>query len=118
VKQPIPQVTRNDVECIVRRDFPADQFQDVIAILDEYGKAEWHRERERVRLAVLKLSGAKLNALRQNMEIAKSDYRDVLAIAEYPEYSKDIDSHKLPAKERELIFKRDWTQYETWLRAK
>jgi len=36
--EPTPKVTRDDVEQMVRRDFPAEQFAEVAAILDEYGK--------------------------------------------------------------------------------
>ena len=52
--QPHPDVRQADLERIVRRDFPADRETEVLAMLNEYGHEEWHRERERVRAAILK----------------------------------------------------------------
>jgi hypothetical protein len=52
--QPHPTVTRGDVERIVRRDFPADREPEILAMLNEYGTEDWHREPDRVHLAILK----------------------------------------------------------------
>jgi hypothetical protein len=35
MNQPIPEVTDNDVTRIVRRDFPAEQFDAVMSILND-----------------------------------------------------------------------------------
>lgn len=51
--QPTPNVISADVERVVRRDFPADRFADVMAMLNEYGVGSWQREGGRVRLAAL-----------------------------------------------------------------
>jgi len=88
--QPTPNVSRADVERVVRRDFPADRVPEVLAMLGEYGTEGWHRESDRVRLAVLKLAAGSLEMLRQEIEVAKSDYRDVLVGAEYPDYIKRV----------------------------
>jgi hypothetical protein len=76
--QPTPTVTNADVERIVRRDFPAARVEEVLAMLEEYGGEEWHREAPRVRLAVLKLAEGRMDRLRYEIEGAKCDYRDVL----------------------------------------
>ena len=60
--QPTPNVTAADVERVVRRDFPADRFADVMAMLNEYGTEDWQREADRVRLAVLKLAAGSLSS--------------------------------------------------------
>jgi hypothetical protein len=40
--QPIPKVTSNDVERIVRRDYSETQFDSVMAVLNGYdGECEW-----------------------------------------------------------------------------
>lgn len=115
--QPTPTVTHADVERVVRRDFPPDQFDSVMSVLAEYGRETWHRELDRVRLAVLKLAGGSLDGLRREIETAKSDYRDVLAYAEYPAYmKKTFRISKLPADEQRKIIDEDWRQYETWLK--
>lgn len=113
VKQPTPTVTANDVERIVGRDFAPEQFAPVMDILNEYGSKNWHCECPRVQLAVLKLASGKIEDLRRYIEAAKSDYRDVLASAEYPAYFQ----HGTFASEaeRENIIETDWHQYEAWL---
>jgi hypothetical protein len=115
--QPTPDVTSDDVDRIVRRDFPNEQFAPITALLNEYGHEKWHRESSRVRLAVLKLAHGSVEKLRVHIEAAKSDYRDVLAAAEYPDYCKiGFRITELPADEQRRIINRDWKQYEDWLR--
>jgi len=116
MNQPIPAVTENDVIRIIQRDFPAKRFEAVMSILNEYGTENWQRSVNRVRLAVLKLAGGDLQALRREIDVAKSDYRDVLASAEYPEYLQKVSpSGGLAEEERERIIRADWTQYQSWL---
>ena len=84
--QPVPDVTPEDVERIVRRDFPADQNSTVATLLDEYKKA--HSDSARVQLAALKLADGSLKKLSISLESARRDYRDVLVGAECPNYYK------------------------------
>ena len=49
-----------------------------MAVLDSYGVRSHERERERVQLAILKLSDGSLEALHHYVAAAKRDYRDVL----------------------------------------
>jgi hypothetical protein len=115
--QPHPTVTAADVERIVRRDFPADRAAEVLAMLEEYGTEEWQREPHRVRLAVLKLAAGDLGRLRYEVEGAKRDYRDVLAPAEYPGYTRRMFRiSKLAEDEQQRIIDADWKQYDEWLR--
>jgi hypothetical protein len=116
-KQPTPNVTSADVERVVRRDFPAERFAEVMAMLSEYGADEsWQREADRVRLAALKLAAGSMERLRYEIEGAKSDYRDVLGPAEYPGYSKRVGGRKkLPPEEEQRIIDADWKQYQDWL---
>jgi hypothetical protein len=116
VNQPIPKVTQKHVERIVRRDFPADKFEEVMAMLNEYGKEKFESEVDRVRLAILKLAERNIDALRKRVNEAKSDYRDVLAGAEYP--SSRWDTFRLSAEEKKQIYAKDWQQYLTWANAK
>jgi hypothetical protein len=55
VTQRIPQVTADEVQRVVCRDFSADEYASVMAILSEYGTEKWHRETTRVQLAALKV---------------------------------------------------------------
>lgn len=78
------QRVSNTVQETVKRMFSPESQAVVMEILDRYGVESHERERERVQLAILKLSGGDVNELRANLEAAKQDYRDVLAYAESP----------------------------------
>ncbi len=114
-EQPVPRVTGADVERIIRRDFGAELFAEALAILDQYD-AKSGPPIPRIQLAVLKLAGGDLGALRSYMQAAKMDYRDVLAWAEYSGYFKNVsDDQEMPPHEIERIIDDDWKQYEAWL---
>jgi hypothetical protein len=117
LSEPIPAITDEDVVRLVRRDFPEGLFDSVISVLNEYGTERWEREQPRVRAAALKLASGNFDKLKQAMGTAKSDYRDVLAAAEYPEYSRvwGLGMTELSRKEKQRIFNEDWAQYELWL---
>ncbi len=115
ITQPAPSVSNEDVERIVVRDFPADVAR-VLTILHEYGTGERHREINRVRLAVLKIAAGSFDGLHSAIETAKLDYRDVLAIAEYPEYLRSVRPPEgLSSGEKQRIIDADWKQYSEWL---
>jgi hypothetical protein len=117
VSQPTPDVTPDDVERVVRRDFPSDQVPNVTALLNERktGSLEYG---PRVQLAALKLANGSLEQLRACLETATRDYRDVLVPAEYPEYSRIVFRlhQKMSITEHNRVIKSDWRQYEEWLR--
>lgn len=118
VHPPIPGVSQADVERIVRRDFPAEQFEEVRAALEELD----HRlDGSRVQLAALKLADGNLESLRKQIAVANRDPRDVFVAAEYPGYWKaaakfGMQLKKLSKKQRQQIVDADWTQYSDWLR--
>ncbi len=70
----------------------------------------------RLQLGVLKLSGGEAERLKESIELARIDYRDVLAYAEYPEEMR-AGPGKWKQGESELaeIRRRDRAQYEAWL---
>jgi|SRR5689334_5067794 hypothetical protein len=76
--------SRKDVEEAVARLFPGSDKQTILSILDEYGIRDWERERERVQLAILKLSAGDEQRLLDFTGVAKQDYRDVLMWADNP----------------------------------
>ena|SRR5689334_23585233 len=115
--QPVPHATAADIERVVRRDFAEDRAGDALAILAEYGTEPWHRETPRVRLAALKLADGSLEKLRNAIDRAKRDYRDVLGPAEYPSYMEHwVRTGRLRSRERQKIYTDDWQQYERWLK--
>jgi hypothetical protein len=95
--------------------FPETKRRDAVeAELARYGIGDHEPEAERVRLAVLKLSGPDLERVRTHVRAAKGDYRDVLAWAEYPAQIK-ANSWRLPEHERERLRVADLAQYAAWL---
>ena len=118
MRQRAPSATDADVERIVRRDFADEHVAHVLATLGEYGHESWHLEPARVRLAVLKLASRDLKKVRDGIEQAKSDFRDVLGPAEYPLYTKKLFRiDKMPDEAHNQIVQSDWEQYERWLEA-
>ena len=114
--QPIPKVSNDDVKRIVNRDYPQNLYFTIMGILEEYGSESWQREEYRVRLAALKLAHGDIEELKRFIGADKKDYRDVIAPAEYPSYSKN----RLGAEEedndvRQKIIQKDWEQYTNWL---
>ena len=88
---------------------------EVLAELDRYGAADWQRERDRVQLAILKLADGDFAALQQHTDVACTDYRDVLAAAEYPAYSQHGWPSPSAGAARAEMFEADWDQYRKWL---
>jgi hypothetical protein len=100
----------------------------VMEILDQYGVKSYETGRTRVQLAILKVfqGGARenespeeaLDRLRRLVTAAKSDYRDVLAWAEYPAEIKKgfVGMKELTKTEASELRKRDREQYEQWLK--
>ncbi len=74
--------TRETVIAAARAAFPHGDTAAIVAMLDLYGTEPYERERERVQLAVLCLSQGSEVKLLQFIEVAKTDYRDVLSWVE------------------------------------
>ena len=108
--QPVPNVSRVDVERIVARDFPTEDPRTILALLDEF-RSDDQNGRARVQLAVLKLADGSIDMLLHEIQEANLDFRDVLSPAEYPTYSWDEEDEE---KLRERI-RSDWEQYQEWL---
>jgi hypothetical protein len=70
--------TREQVLRAVSQHFPAGERATVFDLLDQYGPEGHHRERERVHLAIVRLSRGDLDQLRKLVGYARRDYRDVL----------------------------------------
>ena len=80
--------TRDEVVAVVQKTFPESAHTRVLELLDGYGIESYERERERVQLAILKLSEGNEGKLGEFVAVAKRDYRDVLFWAEYPEEAR------------------------------
>ena len=80
--------SRDEVVAAVQRTFPESAHACVLELLDKYGIESYERERERVQLAILKLSEGNEEKILEFVAVAKRDYRDVLFWAENPEEAK------------------------------
>jgi hypothetical protein len=80
--------SRDEVVAAIRATFPESSRSCVLELLDTYGVESCERERERVQLAILKLSAGSEEKLSEFVAVAKRDYRDVLFWAENPEEAR------------------------------
>jgi hypothetical protein len=111
MSQPTPEVTKSDLDRIVRRDFPAEQVPVVEELMSKVEVREWPR----VMLACLKLAAGNLDALRYHVADAPGYYRDIISEAEYPHYTKVMFRiERFSDEERQRIYDKDWAQYLSW----
>lgn len=115
-------VDEADVERKLVATWPAVADQVAArSLLHTYGGADGEQEIERVRLALIKLSGGALDELATVTAAAQTDYRDVLLWAEYPEESRAelarrLDLNDAERQQLKAIRARDRKQYEDWLK--
>jgi hypothetical protein len=109
---PTPTVNEDDVERVILRDYPpevAAEIRQRVSAVDLY-------ENVRVVLACLKLARGDHQRFKDYLQVAQSDYREVLAEAEYPlAYKRWTRMSTLSEQERSSIYQRDWNQYVAWL---
>jgi hypothetical protein len=86
----------------------------VEAELKRYGGDTQEQGACRVRLAILKLAGTSSDKIREWVDVAEKDFRDVLACAEYP---KELvtPTWRLPDTECEAVRASDADQYRRWI---
>lgn len=85
-------------------------------LLEIYGDESWHREVDRVRLAILKLAGGDLAQVARYVDEANRDFRDVIAMAEYPAYMRlPPGGNPRSAAYRQAV-DADAEQYLAWVR--
>ncbi len=93
----------------------AHEFHRVKALLSSYGKESYHQEPARVHLGILKLASKEPEKLEVYIQLACSDFRDLLCAAEYfltsPQYKLSKKSPKKYAKLEE----KERAEYDQWL---
>ena len=108
------KATREAVIEKIRQVFPERKAADILVLLDRYGVEDYHREKARVQLAILKLCDEKgCDDPANYVATACADYRDVLAWAESPHLMRK--THCEDAQEREKLSAEDEAQYRAWL---
>lgn len=98
-----------------RAVFPDRDPEAVLAELERHGSTRSPRTKNRVLLAILKLTDEMpAPDLGKAIELAGRDHRDVIAWAETPETMRSRAALGTP--ERERLTEADRRQYEAWLR--
>jgi hypothetical protein len=113
----LPAITRGMVTEKIARYWPELDPEEIFQVLDGISIAGSEENIERVQLAVLKLSEGRQERLRELVAMARKDYRDVLAYAEYPEEMRIgfLGVKGLSPQEVEDLRRRDREQYLRWL---
>ena len=112
MNQPTPDVSFEDVERVVARDFPAEEQEEIHALIRQVDV----REKARVILACLKNSGGDIARVRNDLGNASGYWREIISSAEYPNYEKEVFRiDKLSEVEKQRLYEKDWSQYQEWL---
>ena len=110
--QPTPTVDENDVERVLRRDYPPNLVDEILALI----AAVEVSEKPRVVLGCLKIADGNVDRLRRELADASGYYREILGEAEYPLATKRWSRiPTLSDDEVRAIYDKDWQQYSAWL---
>jgi hypothetical protein len=110
--QPTAKITSRTLDKIIQRDYD-DNYKEVKRKL-ELIKSDSLNGRNRLSAAVLKLANRNLMKIDTYIEMANTDFRDVVSKAEYPRYTEH-DFGEIPADKLKEIYLADWTEYSDWL---
>ena len=78
----VPLYTREQVRAEAKRQFGKDSVTGSMLLLDQYDVEPNQSGRERVQMAILKLSNGQVSDVRHDVKQAQDDFRDVLSWAE------------------------------------
>lgn len=110
--QTTAKVTSQDVQRIIKRDYGENNYNQITSLIDEIEEPE----KIRVQVAVLKLGGGDFEKLKYAVQVAKVDYRDVLATAEYPRYFHALDIDQFSDQKHNTVIDSDLEDYTSWLK--
>lgn len=97
----MPDASENLIAA-VQAAFPRGDAPSILVALDGYGSAPHESEVARVRLAIVALSEGNEEKLRHLVQVAKTDYRDILAWAQIGPLSAE-EGEALQAEARRII---------------
>jgi len=121
MKYKTPKISNEDISRIIESDFTKNN--DVLNILNKFTQ-DIENDSNRVYAAILKISDGSVEKVEKYVEVANVDYRDVLTLAEYPNYNKFYHDRVSDEKKRQLLdsdekksqlLDEDWKQYHEWL---
>ncbi|MBE0575314.1 MAG: hypothetical protein IH613_05390 [Desulfuromonadales bacterium] len=91
------------------------QRNEVESKLEAYGQESFHREQPRVRLGVLYLASQEPEKFDSFIELACTDYRDLLCAAEYPHSSKRGRLRENDPKKYKNLHDKEEKEYLAWV---
>ncbi len=110
--QPVARVSDKQLEKLIRREFP-DNINQVKTRLGKV-KIDPASGKNRISAAIIKLANKDVKSLDHYIDVANSDFRDVLSQAEYPRCSK-LGFGKSRSNDMKRIYMNDWKEYSKWL---
>lgn len=106
-----PEVSEQDVERVLVRDYPVEHQQELREMIQSIQVIE----KPRVILACMKQAGGDVQKLKGNLNEASGYYREIISEAEYPFYTKKMFRiDKLTQLEQADIIEKDKKQYLSW----
>ena len=112
MNQSTPDVSFQDVELVVARDFPAAEHKEIHSLIRQVDV----REKPRVILACLKNSGGDIARVKNELSNAAGYWREIILKSENPNYQKKMFRiDKLSEVEKQRLYEEDWSQYQQWL---
>lgn len=98
----------------IRQVFPGADPKEILSCLEAYGTESCETGQYRVYLAILKLCDEEgVSELSRYVRMAKRDFRDVLARAEYPNQTKYGPTRD--PKQTARLIRQDEEQFQAWL---
>lgn len=93
----------------------APKRDEVEEKLNAYGKESFHRELSRVRLGILYLAYQEPEKLDSFIDLACTDYRDLLCAAEYPHSSRRWGIREKDPKKYKRLQDKEKKEYLAWI---
>lgn len=106
--QPIPEVTREDMLRLIKRDFAPEHWRSVEKRLKRFRDGKSYR----LPAAILRLAAGDLKQLDDSIVTAKLDYREALTAAEYRQYG--TLSYDASEEAKHEAIEKDWADYLAW----
>jgi hypothetical protein len=116
----VPHVTRDDVLRIVQRDYPAADRTGILETLGQYPSSGPPERPHRVHAAILKLGSGDTHSLQGWVDLANSDFRDVVFPAENPGFWDVglVGVDRMSPEALEALTREDKEQYLVWFEAR
>ena len=110
-EQPTAKISNAELESLIEREFP----NNLNVIKQKLYKIQSNSQngKNRIGAAVLKLANSELNKIKDLINKANEDFRDIVSEAEYPRASK-YGFDEPNDNELKTDYLNDWIEYKDW----